>query len=114
MKYKLTLLALLLSFTALPQKMNDQYSFDVEYGFNVSGKPTITDFAHWGISFRYMMERDWGLRFDFAKDEFSDRGGLGSNYTRVSVQAVNNLGRTLNSMTMNGDKLGVLAHGGLG
>jgi hypothetical protein len=113
MKQKITLIALLLSLTAVAQKPFDQYSFEAEYGFNVSGNPTIMDFAHWGVSFRYMMERDWGIKFDFAKDEFTDADG-GTNYTRVSVQVVNNLGRTLNSMTMNGDKLGMLAHGGIG
>ena len=117
MKYKFTLLGLvlLLSFTAYPQRVHDQYSFEAEYGFNVSGKPTIMDLAHWGVSFRYMMERDWGIKFDFAKDSFTENGTeFGSNYTRVSVQVVNNLGRTLNSMTMNGEKIGILGHGGFG
>lgn len=115
MKYRYTLLLLLLSLIAYPQRENDQYSFEAEYGFNVAANPTIMDIAHWGVSFRYMMERDWGIKFDFAKDSFTENGTeFGSNYTRVSVQIVNNLGRTLNSMTMNGEKIGVLAHGGFG
>lgn len=115
MKHKITLLALLLSFSAFSQRTDDQYSFEGEYGFNVGNPPTIMNFSHWGISFRYMMERNWGIKFDFAKDKFTESEfDLGSNYTRVSVQAVNNIGRSLNSMTMNGEKLGILGHGGLG
>lgn len=115
MKYKITLLALLLSFTSFSQRVHDQYSFEAEYGFNVGSPPTVMNFAHWGISFRYMMERNWGIKFDFAKDRFTDNeSDSGSNHTRVSVQVVNNIGRTLNSMTMNGETLGMLGHAGLG
>jgi len=121
MKYKITLLALLLSFIAFSQKSkirtDDQYSFEAEYGLSLGSSPRIMDMEHWGISFRYMMDRNWGLKFDFAKDRFSEdveSVTVAGNYTRISIQAVNNLGRTLNSMTMNGERLGLLGHAGLG
>ena len=121
MKYKITFLALLLSLATFSQKSrvrtDDQYSFEVEYGLNMGSKPRIVDFGHWSVSFRYMLERNWGLKFDFAKDQFSETSTVpetGANLTRISVQVVNNLGRTLNSMTMSGDKLGLLGHAGIG
>ena len=121
MKKTIALLAILVSFSAHSQKAklrtHDQYSFEPEVGLGLGSKPRIMDFGHWGIGFRYMLDRTWGLKFDFAKDRFTDESTVpagGANYTRISIQAVNNLGRTLNSMTMNGERLGLLAHGGIG
>lgn len=98
------------------QKPHEQYSIEAAYGLGISDVPAITGFSHYEIGFRYMVDEYWGLKFDFGADRFRTGSDpeLGSNYKRYSVQAVHNLGRTLNM----GDKLSIplnlLAHGGLG
>lgn len=120
MKITYILTALLLTATAFSQKFEekkfDQYSFEVNYGVSASTSPALTEFGHFAVGFRYMIDKTWGIKIEYAQDKFRDAGveeELGSDYKRYSVQAVANIGPYINSEMQN-SKVGLLAHGGVG
>ena len=116
MKKTITILAFLISLTAFGQREYDQYSIEAGYGLGISGAPGLADLSHYDIAFRYMLDQSWGLKFDYGHDTFNadEAPAEGSDYSRFSVQIVNNLGRGLNFRRLTNDKLTLLAHGGLG
>jgi len=116
MKKTLALFTLMLSFTAFSQSNTDQYTLEAGYGLGVSGKPGITDFAHYNVAFRYMIDDYWGFKLDYGSDTFrtDTNPEMGVDYNRFSAQAVYNLGRTLNLTNYSDTWFNVLVHGGLG
>lgn len=116
MKKTFILSALLLSVTVFSQSKNDQYSLEAGYGLGLSGKPGIIGLSHFEVGFRYMVDENWGIKFDYGSDRFrtNDTPELGSDYQRFSVQGVHNLGRTLNVKRYSDGFFNLLAHGGLG
>ncbi|QYJ67350.1 hypothetical protein [Flavobacterium litorale] len=114
---KITLLLLLFSFSANAQRGGvDQYSLEAGYGLGISGAPGITEFSHFDVGFRYMVDENWGIKFDFGSDKFRTGNSpeLGTDYKRYSIQGVHNLGRTLSLNQYANGYLNLLAHGGLG
>jgi hypothetical protein len=119
MKKTITLLVTLLTVSAFGQQFQekefDQYSFEANYGFNGTSTPSMMNFGHFGVGFRYMWDRTWGIKLEYAQDRFRDGGAIekGSDYKRYSIQGVANIGRMINS-EMEESRIGLLAHGGLG
>lgn len=118
MTKKITLLLLFLSLcvSTNAQRRFDQYSLEAGYGLGMSGSPGITQFSHFEIGFRYMVDEYWGIKFDFGSDKFrtNDTPELGTDYKRYSVQGVYNLGRAMNLTYVGDGYFNMLAHGGLG
>lgn len=115
MKFKIITLSLLFSAIGYSQRASDQYSVEAGYGLAISGEPSMSEFTHFEGGFRYMADESWGLKFDFGYASFRpDTEAPGTNYTRISAQGVNNLGRTLNIPALTNNSIGLLAHGGLG
>lgn len=113
---KIALLVLFISTAAFSQMHNDQYSLEAGYGMGVSGSPTTVSFNQFNGGFRYMVDDYWGVKFDagFSRFETNDNLVAGTEYTRLSVQGVHNLGRSLNFRGLTNNSIGLLAHGGLG
>lgn len=114
---KLTFIVLLVVVNfGYSQSRFDQYSLEAGYGLSAAGDPGISDFSHFEIGFRYMVDEYWGIKLDFGHDQF--RAGsnpeLGSDYNRFSVQGVYNLGRPLELSQRTNGYMNMLAHGGLG
>lgn len=119
MAKRLLLLVLFITASAVGQvNSHDQYSFEGGYGLGISGKPGITQLSHFDVAFRYMIDENWGIKFDFGSDKFRTEaagyeGDIGTDYKRISLQAVNNLGREI-SMRNFSPNLNLLAHAGMG
>jgi hypothetical protein len=117
MKLKIILCIALLvtSVSGFSQNQEGQYSFEAGYGIGLSGKPNLTG-SHYNIGFRYMFDPSWGVKVDFANDKYRTDANpeTGINYTRISAQAVYNLGRDLGVPDFTGQSVNILAHGGLG
>ncbi|NDI97531.1 hypothetical protein GWA97_00385 [Flavobacterium sp. LaA7.5] len=115
-KIILLLLFLSLCVSINAQRRFDQYSLEAGYGLGISGAPGITEFSHFEIGFRYMVDEYWGVKFDYGSDRFRTDGSpeLGTDYQRYSVQGVYNLGRTLALTNYANGYFNMLAHGGLG
>lgn len=115
-KIILLLLFLSLCVSTNAQRRFDQYSLEAGYGLGMSGSPGITEFAHFEVGFRYMIDEYWGIKFDFGSDKFrtNDTPELGTDYQRYSVQGVYNLGRALALTDYANGYFNMLAHGGLG
>lgn len=113
---KITLLLLLTSSVAFSQRKFDQYSLEAAYGVGMSGAPGLTNFSHFDIGFRYMVDDYWGFKFDYGSDKFrtDTEPELGTDYKRYSVQGVYNLGRKVDIQGMTNGYVNMLAHGGLG
>jgi hypothetical protein len=118
MKNKLILgiALILMSVSAFAQKQEGQYSLEAAYGLGFSGKPALTDTGHYNFGIRYMFEPNWGVKVDFGHDKFrtDTTPENGVNYTRVSAQAVYNLGRSLDLPRVTGGYINALAHAGFG
>ncbi|WP_417365388.1 hypothetical protein [Flavobacterium beibuense] len=115
MKKTITLCMLALSFCAFSQNKSDQYSLEAGYGASIP-VARFSDYSHYEFAFRYMIDEMWGVKFDFGSDKFRKDNvpNYGSDYTRFSVQAVNNLARTLNLKNHSDTRFNLLAHAGLG
>lgn len=107
--------AMLVSLSALGQRTEGQYSLEGAYGIAQSGKPSLTG-SHYNFGVRYMFDEYWGIKADFGHDKYrtNTTPETGVNYTRISFQAVQNLGRTLGMTYATQGYLNVLVHGGLG
>jgi hypothetical protein len=116
MKNIIAFLTLLVVSVTHAQRDYDQFSIEADYGINAALNPSITGFNHFGIGIRYMLDENWGAKFDYANDRFdpSEGAGAGSDYNRFSLQGVHNLGRTLDLPYMTYDRVNLLAHAGIG
>ena len=73
-------------------------------------------FFHADFGVRYMFNNKFGLKLDGAYDRIKEGEGVArfrSNYYRVDLQGVVNVGRVLNFETWT-NRIGLLAHGGAG
>lgn len=111
---KIFILAALLSTVMLFAQKTDQYSLEIDYGFNSADG--ISGFTHAGGAFRYMVSDYWGLKFDYGYDQFREGSNpeIGTNYHRFSAQGVYNLGRKLKFGDFSDGYFNTLLHGGLG
>ena len=73
-------------------------------------------FFHADFGVRYMFNNKFGLKLDGGYDRIKEGEGVNkfkSNYYRVDLQGVVNVGRVLNFETWT-NRIGLLAHGGAG
>lgn len=118
-KVTLLVFAMLLTLSAFAQHRRfDQFSFEAGYGLGISGKPISTEFTSFTVGGRWMWNDNWGVKGDFGRSTFRYDAPLpvretGTDYNRLSLQAVYNLGRALN-MADYVDNVNILAHAGAG
>ncbi|MFP5438758.1 MAG: outer membrane beta-barrel protein [Bacteroidia bacterium] len=117
---KITLLvfATLLSLTAMAQRHDNQFSLEANYGLGISGKPISTEFTSFSVGGRWMWNDNWGVKGDFGRSTFRYNAPApvretGTDYNRLSLQIVYNLGRSLNIVDYV-DNINLLAHAGAG
>jgi OOP family OmpA-OmpF porin len=89
----------------------EYYSSDPTKYFNFSGV------NHYDIGVRYMLSNAFGLKLDYARDQFTQQSGAGSlsfdtNLNRFGLQGVMNLGRLLRFESFT-NRIGLLAHAGI-
>lgn len=87
------------------------YSADPTKYFNFSGM------NHYDIGVRYMLSNAFGLKLDYATDQFMEQSGAGSlsfdtKLNRFGLQGVINLGRLLRFESFT-NRVGILTHAGL-
>ena len=126
MKLKTTYILLLLcavSFQNFAQSGNNKISFDMAYGYNQAVQPIRRDQSasygqmnHLEIGVRYMITEKFGVRLNYANDRFKNAadGIYGSNFSRVGIDAVYNLGKFLGLDLSSRNTIGLLTHAGVG
>lgn len=117
-KVTLLVFAALFSMAATAQRNDNQFSFEANYGLGISGKPISSEFTSFSVGGRWMWNDNWGLKGDFGRSTFRYDAPLpiretGTDYNRLSLQAVYNLGRALNIVDYV-DNINLLAHAGAG
>ncbi len=101
----------------------DRWSIEVAGGLHKNGKPMAAGystptpgFGQVSLGTRYMLNNRFGAKLDFGYSTFQeekDYPEFKSNYYRVSLQGVANLGSVLNFETWT-NTIGLLAHAGAG
>lgn len=114
MRKIITLCMMALPFFAFSQNAG-QFSIEGGYGASIPVN-RFSDYSHFEVGFRYMVDETWGVKFDYGSDTFrkEDIPQYGSDYMRISVQAVHNLARTFNLKQHSDSRVNLLAHAGLG
>jgi OmpA-OmpF porin, OOP family len=87
------------------------YSSDPSKYFNFAG------ITHYDFGVRYMLSNSFGLKVDYAMDQFTEQSGAGSlsfdtKLNRFGFQGVMNLGRLLRFESFS-NRLGLLTHAGV-
>lgn len=126
MKSSTTLVALLMLFSARGQGTDSTYnhfSMDAQFGLNNPVFPMAEQYdaatlnlLHVGIGARYAINTKFGLRLGLSYDNFRERAGtpnFSSDYYRVSLEGVANLGNIMDFQTWT-RRIGLLAHIGAG
>lgn len=101
----------------------NRLSFDIAGGYNQAIHPYRKDLhsnfnqlQHVELGARYMFTEKIGIRLNYANDRFKNfaDGVYGVNFSRVGVDAVYNLGRTVGLDVASRSTLGLLTHVGVG
>lgn len=115
---KLTFIFLFFSCFSFGQRVYDNYSIDVNYGLSGAYAPSITELSHIDFGFRYMFGEKWGIKLDYGTDKFRTQKSpteMGTDYQRISVQAVGNLNNILDDRSyFYNEYFCILAHAGGG
>ena len=127
MKYNFNfLLILLLANYACAQYNEKNYNqFSIEGAYNISVPYTATNFKDnsngnftsfegFNMGARYMFNPHWGLKGEVVYNGYHGENNLGTNFTRLDMQAVYNLGSLINLAYATNDKVGLLMHSGFG
>jgi OmpA-OmpF porin, OOP family len=125
MKYAITLI-LGLTFTHFSYSQDSTYnrfSVDAQFGLNNPLEPMTDNYDaatlnlfHVGLGFRYALNTKFGLRLGGGFDDFMEREGtpvFSSQYYRVSLEGVANLGNIMDFQTWT-RRVGLLFHMGAG
>ena len=100
----------------------NQFSVEAAYGLSmpVSAVSEVSDDsyssnAHVRLGVRYMLTEDWGVKGQFSIDRFKgDIEQTGTKYIGADVQAYYNLGQLFQIPLMTRERVGLLAHTGIG
>ena len=123
-KSLLALLAISLAFSSFAQKDFNRWSIETNFGFNKAMAPLTPGYytpslnlGHIDLGARYMFNEKYGLKMDFGFGSFSEKKGespeFTTNYKRVDVKNIFNLGRIMNFESFS-RKIGLLGHLGAG
>ena len=105
------------------QRNFNQLSFDFAFGYNKALRPyqsnlnsIFSGLRHAELGIRYMFTQKVGIRLNYANDRFTNDadGRYGSNFNRVGVDLVYNLGKTLGMNLSTRNTVGLLTHVGVG
>lgn len=124
MKYGTTLVALLLFLSAFGQDTTyNRFAMNAEFGLNNPIEPMAAQYDaatlnlfHVGLGFRYSFNTKFGMRLSGGYDNFRERSGtpdFTSDYYRVSLEGVANLGNMMDFQTWT-RRIGLLFHVGGG
>ncbi|MCE3294414.1 MAG: oprF 5 [Crocinitomicaceae bacterium] len=101
----------------------NRFSVDGQFGLNNPVEPMTDSYDaatlnlfHVGLGFRYAVNTKFGLRLGFGYDNFRERAGkpdFSSDYSRVSLEGVANLGNMMDFQTWT-RRVGLLLHMGGG
>lgn len=113
------------------KKLYNRWSFEVQAGQNKPVRPFATGYYssdpnkyfnfsgtnHMNLGVRYMLSNAFGLKLDYARDQFTPQSGAGSlsfdtQLNRFGLQGVMNLGRLLRFESFT-NRVGILAHAGI-
>lgn len=113
------------------KNLYNRWSFEVQAGQNKPVRPFATGYYssdpnklfnfsgtnHINVGVRYMLSNAFGLKLDYARDQFSPQSGTGSlsfdtQLNRLGLQGVMNLGRLLRFESFT-NRIGLLTHGGI-
>jgi OOP family OmpA-OmpF porin len=113
------------------KKLYNRWSFEVQAGQNKPVRPFATGYYssdpskyfnfsganHYDIGVRYMLSNAFGLKLDYARDQFTQQSDAGSlsfdtHLNRFGLQGVMNLGRLLRFESFT-NRVGILAHAGV-
>ena len=119
-----TILAAAVAFGVNAQQEFDRWSLEVNGGFNKAMAPLSPGFlsptlniGHVDFGVRYMFNDKFGAKLDYGFGSFSEvkdeSPSFDTNYTRLNLQGVINLGRVLNFESFS-RSFGVLFHAGGG
>lgn len=124
MKYTLTLVFLISLTSAFCQDTTyNRFSVDAQFGLNNPVEPMTSNYDaatlnlyHIGLGFRYAVNTKFGLRLGGGYDNFREAEGtpdFSSEYYRVSLEGVANLGNIMDFQTWT-RRIGLLLHFGPG
>lgn len=106
------------------QSIKNYNTLSVEVGYGL-GLPITTvselsddsysSTAHFAFGVRYMFNRDWGVKGQFSVNQFrGDIEETGTNFAGLDLQAYYNLGKLLDIPYATNERIGLLAHSGIG
>lgn len=121
-----TLMAGALAFGAHAQNDFDKWSLEINGGFNKPMAPLTPGYlsptlnlGHVDFGVRYMFNPKFGVKLDYGMGSFKEAGGdsksgaFKTNYNRLDLQGVANIGRIMNFESFT-KSFGLLFHGGAG
>ena len=124
MKKIIFITALLISGIAISQKSFNQFSIEADYGLSlpISNAPEGTSssdflgFNHFMIGARYMIIPEIGAKLSYSYGKFQNKNFKENHisYNRIDLQAVSNLVYLFGFDAQFFDKVGFLAHAGVG
>lgn len=121
--FSLLTLSLFSSNSVCAQSKYNRLSFEFATGYakplNTYQKNLNSDFSsfkHLEFGARYMITEKFGVRLNYANDRFKNypNGYFGSNFSRVGVSGVYNIGKSFGLDTSTRNTIGLLAHAGVG
>ena len=117
MRQKITLcITLIMTSLSAFSQLDGQWSVEGNYGVGFASRPALKSSGTINGATRYMINEMWGVKGDFAFEEFrtDDKFKTGVDYIRLSAQAVYNVGRALDWPAYTDGYINGLLHAGLG
>lgn len=97
---RVTFFLLLCSSMAFAQRPYGGFSIDASYGISGVKDPGLSDFSHFDVGLRYMLDDTWGIKLDYGQDKFRTQKTpveKGIDASRISIQAVTSLTNLIDS-----------------
>lgn len=116
MKSQITFALLLAVSLVFGQRNIDQFSIEGGAGLSIVTNPSLVNFSNFNFGARYMFNEDLGLKLDYGYAQLRTDSDpkTGTNYNRISVQGVYNLGKVLDIPGNTNHNFNILVHGGFG
>ena len=120
---KYTAAFLLFSLFGFSQSRYNNFSLELSSGYAGVVKPYLTryksgfsGFTNINIGARYMFSEKLGIRVEYVNDRFvtDSDNKAGTYFNRFGIQGIYNLGKDLDLLYITHEKVGLLAHVGVG